>query len=403
MRILINTWSGLGPPAGVGHYAAQLADALRRTAAEHDAVSSFPDGWLAQVYRQWNAPPRRLTPTTTAAGVIPPWHRWYNQCKSRLTRWSEKAHALLRRTLGWFLERQFRAQRATLYHEPNFVPLTYNLPFVVTVHDLSPLVCPAWHPQYRVRWLERHLGESLRQAQHIITVSGFSRDELQRWCGIGADRIHLVYPGVRTEIRPLPPTRVEAQLWRMGLPRGYLLYVGTLEPRKNLERVLRAYLQLPRSQRLQMPFVLVGKYGWAADRVAELLCSAGPSEGVVALGYVPERYLATLYNGARALVYPSLYEGFGLPPVEMLACGGRVVVSDLPVFRETLGPFAHRVPAEDTDGWYRILHRLAAENLEELSSPEARQRWACRFDWLNCGRQTWAIYNTPPLAIRLAA
>jgi glycosyltransferase involved in cell wall biosynthesis len=404
MRILVNTWSGLGPPAGIGHYAAQLVHALQQTAAEQDAVLSFPDGWLAQLHKHWQAPRKFLAPTgTLTTAVTSPWLPWYKLAKSCLTPWSEKAHALLRCTLGWFLERQFRTHRATLYHEPNFVPLTYDFPFVVTVHDLSPLVCPAWHPAYRVRWLERHLDASLRQAQHILTVSGFSRDELVRWCGVSADRIHVVYPGVRRHIHPQPMALVESRLRRVGLRRGYLLYVGTLEPRKNLERVLRVYLQLPRSLRWEVPFVLAGKYGWASQQLAELIAGSGPSEGVLALGYVPEQWLATLYCGARALIYPSLYEGFGLPPVEMLACGGQVVVSDIPVFCETLGPYAYRIPAEDSDGWYRMLRQLATGTVTDSFSPEAKSRWVARFDWLTCASQSWAIYKTPPLAIRLAA
>jgi glycosyltransferase involved in cell wall biosynthesis len=189
----------------------------------------------------------------------------------------------------------------------------------------------------------------------------------------------------------------------VGLRRGYLLYVGTLEPRKNLERVLRVYLQLPRSLRWEVPFVLAGKYGWASQQLAELIAGSGPSEGVLALGYVPEQWLATLYCGARALIYPSHYEGFGLPPVEMLACGGQLVVSDVPVFRETLGPYAYRIPAEDSDGWYRMLRQLATGTVTDSFSPGAKSRWVARFDWLTCASQSWAIYKTPPLAIRLAA
>lgn len=404
MRVVVNVWSGLGPPAGIGHYAQQLAAALQELAAPGDFVSVFPQGLLARCYARWAQVPRkrvcaappnfhpvgwlvaRLQETLPGSALVKTYFRQAGRC-----------------VLARFLRRQFQTVRADLYHEPNFVPLCWDVPTAITVHDLSPILFPHWHPAYRVRWLEKYLEQSLRFAQQILTVSEFTREELVRHFGISAERIQVTYPGIRRLLRPCSQKAARQLLAKAGLPTDYLLFVGTLEPRKNLQRVLRAYLHLPRSHRQAVPFILVGKYGWGAESLAELIATTGPSEGVLALGYVPENWLALLYNGARALVYPSYYEGFGLPPVEMLACGGRVVVSDLPVFRETLGPYAVRVAADDSDAWYRTLRRLVIEK-EWPAQPELDgAAWVKRFSWENCARQTWEAFKTPPVAVRLAA
>lgn len=404
MRILINLWSGLGPPAGIGHYARQLAKALQQTAGPGDAVSVFPQGWMARCYELWTQPsPGRRGFRPTSRRWPGPFRKLPALAFPRATQLSTALREWWHWYLGKRLRSQLRAAKADWYHEPNFVPLCFDVPTAVTIHDLSPLLYPQWHPDYRVRWLEKHLHSTFAHAQHILTVSEFTRQELIRHCGLAPERISVTYPGIRTVFRPWDRRVVRAALSKWGLPLEFILYVGTLEPRKNLERVLRAYLHLPRSCRQAVPFVLVGKYGWGAESLAELIASTGPSEGVLAIGYAPESWLALLYNGARALVYPSRYEGFGLPPVESLACGGAVVVSDLPVFRETLGPYATRIPAEDTDQWYAMLHRLVVRG-ETIGCPrEAAVAWARRFSWENCARQTWQVFQNPPLAHRLAA
>ncbi|GBD36379.1 D-inositol 3-phosphate glycosyltransferase [bacterium HR36] len=404
MRVLVNVWSGLGPPAGVGHYARQLVAALQQTAAAGDAAIVFPQGGLARWYQgRTQAPDPRRGFAGRQTGALQVSFQWLSCGAS----WMNGASIAAREALRWYLGRRLRSQlrtvRADLYHEPNFVPLCFDVPTAITVHDLSPILFPQWHPSYRVRWLEKYLERSLIHAQHILTVSEFTRQELIKHCGIAPERIQVTYPGVRSRLRPCSRSQVRFALAKLGLPTDYLLFVGTLEPRKNLELVLRAYLRLPRSYRQAVPFVLVGKYGWQAERLAELIATTGPSEGIYSLGYVPEDWLVALYNGARALVYPSLYEGFGLPPMEMLACGGQVIVADLPVFRETLASYAIRVPADDADAWYGLLRRLVVHGECTAAPNWAAVVWAGRFTWENCARQTWQAFTSPPVATHLAA
>jgi alpha-1,3-rhamnosyl/mannosyltransferase len=291
-------------------------------------------------------------------------------------------------------------RRCALYHEPNFIPLPINLPTVVTICDLSSVLHPEWHPRTRVVEFERHFHHGLARCQHVLAISEFGRQEIIRTLGLPPERVTCTHLGVRRGMRRLPAQRVAAVLERLGLPPNYLLYVGTLEPRKNLLMLLRAYCALPAELRGRHPLVLAGGWGWKAEAIAEFLDRAGQARGVIHIGYVADRDLAALYNGARALVYPSLYEGFGLPPVEMLACGGAVLASTAGALAETVGGQAHLIAPEDEDGWRNALARVLEDDdwwhwLRDGAVEAARP-----YTWERCARETWKVYGTvcPELA-----
>src|SRR5262249_40225013 len=159
------------------------------------------------------------------------------------------------------------------------------------------------------------------------------------------------YNGVRPSMKPLPADAVRGTLTRLRLPPRYLLHVGTIEPRKNLFMLLRTYGTLPPAIRETCPLVLVGGWGWSQDEIARLLESDGRRLGIVPLGYVADRDLPAVYNGATALVFPSFYEGFGLPVLEMMACGGAVLASTAEVLVELVADQAHLIDPCDADGW----------------------------------------------------
>src|SRR5207245_5196897 len=161
---------------------------------------------------------------------------------------------------------------------------------------------------------------------------------------------------------PLPVEETARVLRELKLPPRYLLYLGTIEPRKNILLLLQAYCALPDDLRLRWPLLLVGSWGWNTLAVADYLHREARHRGVLHRGYVAERHLAAIYNGARALVYPSLYEGFGLPPLEMMACGGAVIASTAGALVETVGTKAHLVHAEDIGGWRDAMARVLQDD-----------------------------------------
>jgi alpha-1,3-rhamnosyl/mannosyltransferase len=233
----------------------------------------------------------------------------------------------------------------------------------------------------------------MANCRHIIAISEFCRREIIETLGIPPERVTCTHLGIRRSLGPLPRDQVQAVLHHLGLPANYLLYVGTIEPRKNLRTLLEAYTALPASLRNQSPLLLVGGWGWNAGDVAQFLGAAGRQRGIIHLGYLAEEHLAAVYNGARALVYPSLYEGFGLPPLEMMACGGAVLASTAGAVAEVVGGQAHLIAPEDVDAWRAALSRVVRDGDWWRSLRQGAMTVAQRYSWERCAAETLHIYQ----------
>jgi glycosyltransferase involved in cell wall biosynthesis len=199
--------------------------------------------------------------------------------------------------------------------------------------------------------------------------------------------------GIHPGLGPLPAEEVAATLSRLGLPSRYLLYLGTIEPRENLLVLLRAYCALPAALRERWPLLLVGGWGWNTAEVADYYDREARHRGVRHVGYVAEEHMAALYSGARALAYPSLYEGFGLPPMEMMACGGAVLASTADAFVETVGARAHLIDPQDVDGWRDALQRVVTDDEWWRSLRQGVRELARPFTWDRCAAETLAVYR----------
>jgi alpha-1,3-rhamnosyl/mannosyltransferase len=195
-------------------------------------------------------------------------------------------------------------------------------------------------------------------------------------------------------MNPLPEDFVRQTLRRLSLPPCYLLHVGTIEPRKNLVMLVRAYSSLPVRLREACPLVLVGGWGWNHNEIGRLLETEGRRFGVRHIGYLPERDLPAVYNGATALVFPSFYEGFGLPVVEMMACGGAVLASTAGVLVELMGNQAPLINPDDMNGWREAMIRVVtdADWRNQLRSGAVER--AARFTWESCAADTVRAYES---------
>jgi alpha-1,3-rhamnosyl/mannosyltransferase len=280
-----------------------------------------------------------------------------------------------------------------LYHEPNFIPLRSDLPTIITVHDLSVLLHPEWHPADRVHDWERRFREGLRQAAHVLTVSDHVRREIIHHLGIPPERVTRTYNGSRPHFRPLPGEEVQARLRQLGLPPRYLLHVGTIEPRKNLLMLMRAYCDLPASVRESCPLVLVGGWGWNSADVRQFLDAEGKRCGVIHPGYVAEADLPAVYNGARALVFPTRYEGFGMPTVEMFACGGAVIASTAGAVAEVVAGHGHLIDPDDLEGWRDAMRRVITDDGWRSTLTRGGVELAAAFTWEASAAGTMAAYR----------
>ncbi len=370
-RVAFHQTPALRARTGVGHYSAELLAALR---ALDPGVVGVPGGLVERLYRT------AVAATGCGGGG-----------GSRLRPGFAAAYRSAERLFFGQVARGLTRARFDLYHEPNLPILETELPTVVTVHDLSPLRFPDFQPVERARKFAQQL-PAIAKAAHIVTVSDFSKSEIVRILGVPAERVTRTYLGVRPELRPLPTDEVQTRLRGLGLPASYLLFVGTLEPRKNLVTLLDAYARLAGELRAKCPLVLVGGWGWNVGPIADRLAQVRHL-GVMHLGYVSEGDLAILYNGARALVLPSHYEGFGLPPLEMMACGGPVLTSTAGALAEIFGDVAHRVPTEDVDGWTAALGRIIADDDWRRELCRDVRGTAAKFTWRRCAEETLEAYG----------
>jgi alpha-1,3-rhamnosyl/mannosyltransferase len=273
------------------------------------------------------------------------------------------------------------------------MPFRVPLPTVVTVHDLSVILFPQWHPAERVKRYEHAFARGVARASHILVDSNAVRGEALRVLGLAPDRVTTVHCGIDPKFRPQSPAEIAAVRTRLNLPPRYLLYVGTVEPRKNLTTLLRAFCDLPSELRQACPLILGGAWGWKSEPERELFETEARHLGARYLGYVADEDLPGLYGGAEALFYPSHYEGFGLPPVEIMACGGVAVVSTADALREVVGSNALLLEPHDLPGWREAMRRTITDREFLAAFRRGALENAARFNWNNAARQTFGVYQ----------
>jgi glycosyltransferase involved in cell wall biosynthesis len=392
MRVVVNRQWMLGPRTGIGHYTAELMHGLSELAA--DEVQPYPSGWIWKGLQGCIKGSDKPNPSHCSS-------TWFSKLRPLRLVGRALAVPAVRGTLRAWLEpwecRHFQAacrrERYDLYHEPNILPMPCDRPTIASLHDLSAILHPEWHPASRLRKYDRHLERALAQCVHFLTGSDYVRNEIINHLGIAADRVTRVYDGIRAGLAPWPEEKVAAGLKALDLPPTYLLHVGTLEPRKNLDLLVRAYCGLPAAVRSRCPLLLAGKWGWNTKSLAALLGQDTRHRGVIHLGYFPEEQLPLLYNGARALVFPSLYEGFGLPAVEMLACGGAVLASTGGSLPEVVGRYGHLVDPHDIDGWRAAMERVVVDDDWRQLLRRGGRAWALPFTWQRCAANTLQVYR----------
>jgi glycosyltransferase involved in cell wall biosynthesis len=281
----------------------------------------------------------------------------------------------------------------SLYHatEHLLMPLP-RTPTVLTVHDLIFRRYPAHHKPLNRGYLNLTMPLFCRRASHIIAVSEQTKRDVMEAYGIPGEKITVVYEAAAPGFKPQEPAAIAAARARYGLPERYLLSVGTIEPRKNLARVLAAFEQL-HGEGLVDAFVIVGKKGWLYEDFFARLEQSPARHAVIFPGWVADDDLPALYAGAGAVAFPSEYEGFGLPVLEGMACGAPVVCSNTSSLPEIAGDAALLVDPVDTAAITSALRRILRE--PELAA-ELRRRGhaqAGRFSWDATAIQTVAVYE----------
>lgn len=373
LKIVYNVDAISHPLTGISRYTQQLGLQLQQHAAVHDlklySGGRWPDDFDSlPTANQWLARARRYVPFKSLA------LRLYHARRSRGLK-HMPAHL-----------------KAYLFHSPNFILMPFDGPAVTTIHDLSFIHYRHTQPVYRLRFLDRELPKTLAQARHIITVSESIKSELISTFDLPEQQISVTHLGVDQRFKPLPESDCREVLTAFDLShRQYFLAVATREPRKNLSRLLQAYAKLATTVKNQYPLVLVGDRGWLNSELNQLLHQH--RHNIRLTGYIDQSRLHQLYAGATMTLLPSLYEGFGLPIIESMACGTPVMTSNVGAMAEVAG------------GHALLCRPLEVDNIQKklqwaIDNPKWCQKAAVnglnhsrQFTWQNCAKATVEAYK----------
>jgi alpha-1,3-rhamnosyl/mannosyltransferase len=287
------------------------------------------------------------------------------------------------------------ARDVQLFHATDHhIPLIQNVPTVATIMDLIPLLHPEWIKQDLKQLKSWLFANSIRRADHIITISEYSKQDMVEHLNIAPERISVTPLGVD----PVYFERIDAEqraavLQRHNLEAGFFLFVGTLQPRKNLLRVLEAFQQLPQAIRKAHPLVVVGRDGWSnEDLLPQLYALEQRGEGRW-LSYLPQADVLALLQSAGALVFASLYEGFGLPVIEAFAAQCPVIASNTTSLPEVAGDASWPVDPSSADSISAAMQAVLEQSTLREERIQLGLARAHHYNWQECARQTLAIYN----------
>ena len=368
MRIGLDGYPLTEPRTGVGHYTFELARALARAhpADQFELISPKPfDEYVFE-----REPIANLSFIKGKSSAI-------------------RGH-------WWSVGLPLYAKRAglDLFHGTNFeLPLWNRRRTVLTIHDLSALRYPELHRPRLARRARVRLPLAAKLARAIITPTEAVKREVCSQFRLKAEKVTAIHEAPRKVFQPLPLDQTVEIRKHLGIENDFLLFVGTLEPRKNLLTLLKAFEQILRHTSWRPQLVVAGGQGWLMDETFSFLKESGLNEHLRLTGYLNDQELQALYSSCKAFIYPSLYEGFGLPPLEAMACGAPVIATRIPALQETLADAAILLEPVDVDGLARAIISILEndDRRRELSSSGLEQ--AAQYSWERAAQLTYEIYR----------
>lgn len=373
MHVAIDYTPAVHQRAGIGRHTRQLVAALAAQAQGDREITLLVFGRPAEG--------EVAAPASCKVRVVPMPSRWLSLAWHR---------ARLPLPATWL------SGPVDIYHATDFVlPPVGTVPALLTVHDLSFLALPGCAEKGLRRYLSQVVPRSVARADHVLADSEHTRQDLATWLGVPLEKTTVVYPGVETRFRPLVDQAAGAVVRRRyGIgDRPFVLGVGTLEPRKNWPALIRAWAAIRRRTALPHRLVLAGGKGWLYEEIFTAAANSGLQEDIVFTGYVDDADLPALYGSADVFGYVSLYEGFGIPVVEAMACGIPVVCADNSALPEVAGDAAIMVNAADEDGLAGGLRRAIEDEGLRRDLQARGLRQAARFSWEASAARQWQAYE----------
>jgi glycosyltransferase involved in cell wall biosynthesis len=358
LRIAIDYTPALRQRAGIGRFTRSLVEAL--VDVDHTNHYTLFNAGGPAVGRSWppNVVPRSVAVAPRTLTVA--WHRLHLPLP-------------VERFVG----------ECDIYHSTDYtLPPRARAAGIVTIHDLSFLRYPQFADRDLAAFLRREVPRSVAHATHVLADSESTKRDLIELLDVPSSKVSVVPGGVDATFHPVRDThRMEEVRQRYGLPERFILFVGTIEPRKNLARLISAYALLRRGRSIALGLVLAGGRGWLSEDIFERVEKEQLADSVRFTGYVPEEDLPALYSMADLFVFPSLYEGFGLPPLEAMACGTPVVVSNNSSLPEAVGEAAVLFDAGDEDALARAMALVLDDALLQARLRKLGLQQAKRYNW----------------------
>lgn len=381
MKIGINTMFFRHPASGSGQYLINLLNALAHIDTKNEYILVGPDPLPARVAKQLHASfPHHARAVAGSLGRNPSFEKMI---------WEQ-----------WTGPHEARRLGVDVFHVPHFAPplLTGSTAVVATIHDVIPLRLPLYHAKFRAKVYTSVVSRAAHHATRIITVSQHAKQDLVEALKLPAERIHVIYQAVSEEIRPVEdPAILAAARARYGITGPYIFYLGGLDARKNVPQLVRAFARL--YQRLGNPDLQLLISGNPDKQRGSLFPDPRPvaadlgMNGQILYRFVEDEDKPAVYSGASAFVFPSLYEGFGLDPLEAMSCGTPVICSNRTSLPEVVGDAAISLDPDDLLGMVDAMYNVLT-NPELSADLRARGLQRARlFSWQKTARETLAVYE----------
>lgn len=368
MKVCIDIQSTIAQRAGVGRYTKQLI--------QHLGLGKRPDDKLTLFYFDFkrHGLPFELRGTETHA---------IHFCPGRIIQAAWK-------TIGW-PPFNFFAPSADLYHFPNFIlpPLSHGKS-IVTIHDMSFLRFPQFAEKSNLEYLSAKIHDTAVRADALITDSNFSAGEISELLKIPPEKIFPIHLGISEDFKIPPHVNIDNVLTGLNIKKPYLLTVGTVEPRKNIEFLVDLFEEMTGFDGI---FVIAGMRGWKFEPILERIHSSSRSRDIIYIEYVEDSILPALYAGAELFLCASLYEGFGFPPLEAMACGTPVLSSNGGSLGEVLGDGAFIMKEFNLEAWKAQAEKLLSDTALRTKLVAEGQKTAMKYKWAETARKTWEVYR----------
>lgn len=285
-------------------------------------------------------------------------------------------------------------EKLDLLHVQYAAPPFIKTPLVTTVHDISFEHHPEYFTRKEVMQFKATIPRAARKARRIFTVSEYSKRDIAETYNIDPAKIVVTYDGVGADFKPVPESQRNVTLQRYNIKQPYFLAVGNLQPRKNIARLISAYDELRNGKpKVEHQLIIVGKKAWKYNPIFSEARSSRWSDDIIFTDYVPVADLAAIYSGATVFIYPTLFEGFGLPPLEAMACGTPVITSNCSSLPEVVGEAAIKINPFDVSEIAQAMIELVGDHEKVDSLIKKGKRQAAKFKWSDCARVTLRTYE----------